>query len=149
MFTGVGMSTQSPQLIRVERVDDLPVIYACLRRLGVAELLDQRYPAHHLWLGDLTFGEVVCVWITFVLSRGDHRLSQLQPWAEQDRLTLQALLGKDVRPLDFQDDRLADVLSALPQAETWLPFETELNQRSLRVYDLNALRFRLDSTTAN
>src|SRR3954468_3392921 len=141
------MSTQSPQLIRVERVDDLPVIYACLRRLGVAELLDQRYPAHHLWLGDLTFGEVVCVWITFVLSRGDHRLSQLQPWAEQNRLTLQALLGKDVRPLDFHDDRLADILGALPRP--WLSFEDDLNRRSLRVYDLNPARFRLDTTTAN
>ena len=143
------MSTTTPQLIRVERVDDLPVLWACLHRMGVAELLDRRYPAHHLWLGELSFGEVVCVWLCFVLSRGDHRLSQLQPWAEQNLLTLQALLGKAVRPLDFHDDRLADILSALPQAETWLPFETDLNQRSLRVYDLSALRFRLDSTTAN
>ncbi len=46
----------------------------------------------------LSFGEVVSVWITFVLSQGDHRLSQLQPWAEQNRLTLQALLAKDIRP---------------------------------------------------
>jgi transposase len=143
------MSTPTPQLIRVERVDDLPVLWASLQRLGVAELLDRRYPKHHLWLGEPSFGEVVCVWLCFILSRGDHRLSQLQPWAQQNLLTLQALLGKTVRPLDFQDDRLADILSALPQAETWLPFETELNQRSLRVYDLNALRFRLDSTTAN
>ena len=143
------MSTPTPQLVRVERVDDLPALWACLRRMGVAELLDRRYPTHHLWLGELSFGEVVCVWLCFLLSRGDHRLSQLQPWAEQNLLTLQALLGKAVRPLDFQDDRLADVLSALAQAETWLPFEDDLNQRSLRVYDLNAARFRLDSTTAN
>jgi len=143
------MSTPTPQLIRVERVDDLPVLRACLHRMGVAELLDRRYPKHHLWLGEPSFGEVVCVWLCFILSRGDHRLSQLQPWAKQNLLTLEALLGKTVRPLDFQDDRLADILSAFPQAETWLPFETELNQRSLRVYDLNALRFRLDSTTAN
>lgn len=143
------MNTQTPQLIRVERVDDLPVLWACLHRLGVADLLDRRYPTHHLWLGELSLGEVVCVWLCFLLSRGDHRLSQLQPWAEHNLLTLQALLGKAVRPLDFQDDRLADLLSALPQAETWLSFETDLNQRSLRVYDLTALRFRLDSTTAN
>jgi transposase len=143
------MSTPTPQLIRVERVDDLPVLWASLQRLGVAELLDRRYPKHHLWLGELSFGEVTCVWLTFVLSRGDHRLSQLQPWAQQHLLTLQALLGKTVRSLDFHDDRLADILSALPQAETWLSFETDLNQRSLRVYDLSALRFRLDTTTAN
>ena len=143
------MKTTTPQLIRVERVDDLPILWACLQRLGVAELLDQRYPTHHLWLGELSFGEVVCVWLSFLLSQGDHRLCKLQAWAEQNLLTLRTLLGKHVRPLDFQDDRLADILSALPQAETWLPFETDLNQRSLRVYDLNAACFRLDSTTAN
>ncbi len=143
------MNTTTPKLIRVERVDDLPVLWAALQRMGVAELLDKRYPTHHLWLGDLSLGEVVCVWLTFILSQGDHRLSQLEPWAERNLLTLQALLGKTVRPLDFQDDRLADILSALPQAQTWLPFENDLNQRSLRVYDLNAAWFRLDSTTAN
>jgi transposase len=143
------MSTATAQLIRVERVDDLPVLWASLQRLGVAELLDQRYPMHHLWEGETSFGEVVCVWLCFIISRGDHRLSQLEPWAEKNLLTLQALLGKPVRSLDFQDDRLADILSALPQAQTWLSFETDLNKRSLRVYDLTALRFRLDSTTAN
>src|SRR4051794_4645915 len=30
-----GMSTATPQLIRVERVDDLPVLWASLHRLGV------------------------------------------------------------------------------------------------------------------
>jgi transposase len=143
------MSTPAPQLIRVERVDDLPVLWACLQRMGLAELLDRHYPTHHLWLGELSLGEVVCVWLCFLLSRGDHRLCQLQLWAELNLLTLQTLLGKSVRPLDFHDDRLADILSALPQMETWLPFEKDLNQRCLRVYDLHAARFRLDSTTAN
>jgi transposase len=143
------MSTPTLEVIRVERVDDVPVLWSSLEKLGVAKLLDQRYPPHHLWEGELTFGEVVCVWLCFILSRGDHRLSQLEPWAEQNHLLLQALLGKTVRALDFQDDRLADILSALPQDETWSPFETDLNKHTLRVYDLNASWFRLDTTTGN
>jgi transposase len=143
------MSTSTPQLICVERVDDLPVLWACLQRLRVVELLDRRFPTHHLWLGELSFGEVVSVWLLFLLSEGDHRLSQLQPWAAQNLLTLQALLGKLVRPLDFHDDRLADLLDALAQAESWRTFEEDLNQQTVRVYDLNTSRFRLDSTTAN
>jgi transposase len=143
------MNTAPPELIRVERVDDLPVLWAALQQLGVAELVDRHYPTHHLWTGELSRGEVVCVWLTFLLSQGDHRLNQLQPWAEQHLLTLTALLGKTVRPLDFHDDRLADILSAFPQAQTWLPFETDINQRTVRVYDLNPRRFRLDTTTAN
>src|SRR5947199_6662697 len=117
------MSTEAPQLIRVERVDDLPVLWASLQRLGVAELLDRQFPTHHLWLGELTFGEVACVWLTFLLSQGDHRLSRLQPWAEQNLLTLTALLGKPVRALDFHDDRLADLLDALARPQPWQAFE--------------------------
>ncbi len=143
------MSTATPQLIRVERVDDLPVLWASLQRLGVAELLDRHFPTHHLWLGELSLGEVVSVWLAFLLSQGDHRLCRLQPWAEQNLHTLQALLGKTVRPLDFHDDRLADLLAALAQPQPWHAFEDDLNRQTVRVYDRNASRFRLDSTTAN
>lgn len=143
------MSTTTPQLIRVERVDDLPVLWASLQRLGVAELLDRHFPTHHLWLGELSLGEVVAVWLAFLLSQGDHRLCRLQPWAQQNLHTLQALLGKAVRPLDFHDDRLADLLAALARPQPWLAFEDDLNRQTVRVYDLNASRFRLDSTTAN
>jgi transposase len=143
------MSTPVPQLICVERVDDLPVLWASLQRLGTAALLDRHFPTHHLWLGDLSFGEVACVWLLFVLSQGDHRLNRLQPWAAQHRLTLQALLGKPLRPLDFHDDRLADVLGALAKLKAWQAFEQDLNQATVRVYDLSTSRFRLDSTTVN
>src|SRR3954467_15838745 len=143
------MSTATPQLIRVERVDDLPVLWASVQRLGVAELLDRHFPTHHLWLGELSLGEVVAVWLAFLLSQADHRLSRLQLWAEQNLHTLQALLGKTVRPLDFHDDRLADILAALAQPHPWQAFEDDLNRQTVPVYDLNASRFRLDITTAN
>jgi transposase len=136
-------------LISVERVDDLPVLWAKLQRLKVAEFLDREFPVHHLWLGELTFGEVACVWLVYILSQGDHCLNHLQPWAEQHLLTLQALLGKTVRPLDFHDDRLADILDRLATLDSWQRFEQQLNQHTVRVYDLQASRFRLDSTTAN
>jgi transposase len=143
------MNPETIRVVRVERVDNIPVLLAMMQRLRLAELLDQHYPAHHLWEGELTPGEVVCVWLTFLLSEGDHRLYKLQPWAQRNLLTLQACLGKEVRALDFHDDRLADLLSALPEAERWLALENDLNSHTVRVYDLKASRFRLDSTTAN
>src|SRR5947209_7374442 len=135
------MSTPVPQLLCVERVDDLPVLWTSLQRLGIAALLDRHFPTHHLWLGDLSFGEVACVWLLFVLSQGDHRLNRLQPWAAQHHRTLQALLGKMLRPLDFHDDRLADVLGVLAQSKPWQAFEQDLNQATVRVYDLSTARF--------
>jgi transposase len=143
------MSRAAIRVIRVERVDDIPVLLAQLRHLRLAELLDRHYPAHHLWAGALTPGEVVCVWLTFLLSEGDHRLYKLQPWAQQHLLTLQACLGKTVRALDFQDDRLADRLDALARAASWQAFEEDLNRHTLRVYRLDPALFRIDTTTAN
>jgi transposase len=143
------MSTEAIRVVHVERVDDIPVLLAMMQRLQLAELFDRHYPAHHLWQGDLSPGEVLCVWLTFLLSEGDHRLYKLQPWAQQHLLTLQACLGKTVRALDFHDDRLADLLDALPRSEPWQAFEADLNRHTIRVYQLDPALFRIDTTTAN
>jgi transposase len=143
------MSTESPQVHRVERVDDIPVLLATLQRLKVAEILDRHFPSGHRWKGELTFGEVACVWIAFITSQGDHRLSEVQPWAQANLHALSACLGKTVRPLDFQDDRLADILDHLALDGSWQDTETDLNRHTVRVYHLKADLFRVDTTTAN
>jgi len=45
-----------------------------------------------------------------------------------------------VRALDFADDRLESVLDALSDDLRWQEFEAALNQRLIRVYDLNPQR---------
>src|SRR5437588_12758030 len=126
------MNTESPKVHRVERVDDIPVLWATLQRLKVAEVLDRHFPSGHRWKGELTFGEVVCVWLAFITSQGDHRLNQVQPWVAANLHTLQACLAKAVRPLDFQDDRLADLLDRLCVADSWQDAEAHLNQHTVR-----------------
>jgi len=143
------MTTAAPQVHRVERVDDIPVLLATLQRLHVDQILDRHFPSGHRWQGELTFGEVACVWLAFITSQGDHRLYQVQPWAQNNLHTLQACLGKTVRPLDFQDDRLADLLDHLARDEAWQDCERELNQHTVRVYHLSPNLFRVDTTTAN
>src|SRR5205809_5579752 len=120
------MKTTTAHVHHVERVDDLPVLLATLQRLKVAELLDRHFPSGHRWKGELTFGEVACVWLAFITSQGDHRLCQLQTWAQNNLHTLQTCLGKTVRPLDFQDDRLADMLDHLARDDSWENCEREL-----------------------
>lgn len=143
------MNAETAQVHRVERIDDIPVLLATLQRLKVDEILDRHFPSGHRWKGELTFGEVACVWLAFLTSQGDHRLCRLQPWAETNLHTLQACLGKTVRPLDFQDDRLADILDHLAQDDAWQDCESEINQNTVRVYRLKADFFRVDMTTAN
>src|SRR3954447_20440763 len=135
------MSTPSPRVICVERLDDLPVLLGTLQRLQVAPLLDRHFSTGHRWKGELSLGEVVCVWLAFLTSEGDHRLYHLRPWAQQHLLTLQACLGKTVRALDFHDDRLADVLDALARPTPWQAFEDDLNRHTVRVYDLDTSLF--------
>jgi len=136
-------------VISVEQLDDIPVLLGTLQRLQVAPLLDRHFPTGHRWKGDLSLGEVVCCWLAFLTTEGDHRLYHVQPWAEQHLHTLQGCLGKSVRALDFHDDRLADVLDHLAQTEPWQSFETDLGRNTVRVYDLKPSLFRIDTTTAS
>jgi transposase len=130
-----------------ERVDDLPLLLAQLDRMQVAQLLDSCFPTHGNWQG-LSLGHVVSVWLTFILSEANHRMSHVEPWAARRQQTLSSCLSTEVRALDFSDDRLAAALDYLSEDAAWQEFERHLNQRTLRVYDLQPARVRLDATTA-
>jgi transposase len=131
-----------------ERVDDIPVLIAKMDRMGSAELLDEHFPTHGNWQG-ISLGRTAIGWLAHILSQADHRLNHVQGWAEKRPETLRGCLGREVRAEDFADDRLALILDALSDDQHWASFETALNQRILRVYDLNPQRIRLDSTTAS
>jgi transposase len=137
------------ETLHIERIDDLPLLLAQLQRMQVIPLLDQHFPTHGNWAGELTFGEVASVWLASVVSTGDHRLNHLQDWAADRLELLSACLGKPVRPEDFHDDRLADMLDALSQPTAWAAFEHDLNAGLVRVYDLPTTTVRVDTTTVS
>lgn len=130
-----------------ERVDDIPLLLAQMERMQIASLLDEQIRPHGNWQG-LSHGHLAVVWLTFILSQANHRLSHLEPWVEQRLLTLRALVNDHLRSLDFTDDRLACLLDALADDEAWAGFEAALGQRTIRAYDLSCERVRLDSTTS-
>src|ERR1043165_166263 len=143
------MITQLLKTIQIERLDDVPLLLAQLKRMQVAPLLTQHFPTHLNWDGELTFGEVASVWLAALVSTGDHRLCQLQPWASQHCELLSTCLGKTVRALDFHDDRLAAMLRTLADAPRWATFEQEFNAGLIRVYRLPTDVVRVDMTTAS
>jgi transposase len=134
-------------ILTTERIDDIPLLLTQLGRMGVGSLLDEHFPTHGNW-GGLSLGEVSTVWLAFILSPGDHRLSHVQSWAEARIHLLTGYLGYPVRGLDFTDDRLAAVLDALGDDQPWEAFEAALTGGLLRTYDLSPARVRVDSTTA-
>jgi len=135
-------------LFEDERIDDLPVLWSQLERMQVRELLDKHLPTHGNWQG-LSLGQVAQVWLCFILSEANHRLSHVQPWVEQRLQSLRALVSPDLRALDFSDDRLAAALDYLSEEAGWRAFEAAVSQHTIRVYELNPARVRLDSTTAS
>jgi transposase len=143
------MNTTEPRLLRVEAVADLPVLWATLRRLDLPATLDRHFPAPANWKGPLTPGEVLALWLLFLVSQGDHRLNHVEPWVAQHQGVLSALLGKTVLPVHAHDDRLADWLTRLGKGAAFGALERDLNQQTIRVYQLATDLVRIDATTAN
>lgn len=133
--------------LKHERVDDIPLLLAQIERRQVTKLLDECCPTHGNWEG-LSLGQVVSVWLAFMLSEANHRMRHVEPWAERHVQTLSTCVGTEVRALDFSDDRLAAALDYLSVDAAWQEFERRLNQHTVRVYDLRPQRVRLDATTA-
>src|ERR1044071_1233834 len=82
------MSLTEPRLLRVEVAADLPVLWATLQRLDLPAILDRHFPAPLHWKGPLTPGEVLAVWLLYLVSQGDHCLNHVQPWGAQHQRTL-------------------------------------------------------------
>src|SRR2546426_10249047 len=124
-----------PPFSPVERIAALPLLLAHLGRMPLRELLDRHFPVHGGWLG-LSLGWTTTLWLTHLLSEGDHRLNQVEPWAVAHLQTLRAATGQCIYQQDLSDDRLAAVLDALAQEEHWAQLETALTQALVRTYAL-------------
>ncbi|HWQ94348.1 MAG TPA: IS1634 family transposase [Gammaproteobacteria bacterium] len=138
---------EKPTII-TERVDDIPLLLAQMDRMGLAEVLDAHFPTHGNWQG-LSFGRVTTIWLSSILSRGDHRLVHVEPWVAQRQMILSHATGEVVRAQEFSDDRLEIVLRLFSDDHGWVSFESALNQHLVRVYDLQAERVHVDSTSAS
>src|SRR6266566_2352068 len=139
--------TERPTIVS-ERVDDIPLLVAQMRRMGLPTLIDSYFVTHGNRRG-LSLGWTTVVWLAHVLSQADHRLNQVQSWAARRLETLRACTGHAVQELDLSDDRLADVLRTLSDDVAWTSFERALGTTLRRVYALPAACVRVDMTTAS
>jgi transposase len=133
--------------IITERVDDIPLLLEQMQRMGLPTLLDIHFPTHGNWTG-LSLGWVSTIWLSSMLSRGDHRMVHVEPWVAQRLWTLGVTTGQAVKRVDFTDDRLEIVLRRLREDLRWAAFASAINQRTVRVYDLSTAQVHVDSTSA-
>lgn len=135
--------------IESERVDDIPLLLAVLKQMGIIDIFNEQISQHGNWEG-LSMGYIIAVWLTYILSEGDHRKSYLQDWvAEREYTLLHSLEVDEVNELDFTDDRLGLILDKLSEDQVWQVSEREVNQRIMRVYEIGPEIARVDTTTVS
>src|SRR3989442_14887664 len=100
-----------PNII-TERVDDIPLLLEQMQRMGLPTLFDDHFPIHGNWQG-LSLGWVSTIWLSSILSRGDHRLVHVEPWVAKSLWTLGATTGQGVKRIDWTADRLEIALRSL------------------------------------
>ncbi len=139
------MST--PELtIDVERLDDMPLLYGFLEKMGIQSAIDTVIKPHGNWQG-LSMGWVVTIWLINITSVYNHRMDRVQGWVADHLTSLKQLTGQEITEMDFTDDRLAICLRELHQASHWGGIEALLGNRLLRVYKLKKEKVvRLDAT---
>ena len=134
---------------RIERLDDIPVLFEHIQRMSIQEIVDRVIIPHGNWQG-LSPGRIISLWLVHILSAHNHRMEEVQDWVAKHLETLKMLTGQEVSEPDFTDDRLALCLRMLSISEHWQKIEFILGQHSLRAYRLEDIKqIRLDASTGS
>jgi transposase len=137
-----------PVNVITERIDDIVLLLYIMMQMELPQLLTDQMPRHWKQQG-LDWGWVVVIWLTYILSEGDHRKVVVREWVAQRRQTIEQVCRIEISGTDFSDDRLSIVLKQLSEPTRWQSIETSLNRRTLSVYRLSPERVRLDATTVS
>ena len=132
---------------KVERVDDIPVIFGLLQKGRIQASIDRVIQPHGNWQG-LSPGWVIAVWLIHILTEHSHCMDGVQEWVAKRLEILRKLTEQEVTELDFTDDRLALCLKMLSQAANWHAIEEKVGGHIIRVYRLEEdPTVRIDATT--
>ncbi len=136
-------------IVTHEPVDDVPVIIAWLLAMRVSALIDALLPRPHgSWQG-LSYGQVVVIWLAYMLTQGDHRMSPVEEWVETRQEVLRRSTTWVLSRRDLTDDRLEHVLDLLgdEQARPWEALDRDLGRHLVQAYRLPAEMARIDTTS--
>jgi transposase len=148
MLTKEHVESRKEVEIRSERVDDIVLLIGVLVQMGLPQVLDTHIPVH--WKQrELSWGWTAVIWLASILSEGDHRKVVVRQYVKNLQQTLSEVSGQNVSELDFTDDRLGILLKNLSKPSYWESIEAELNQKSIRAYDLDTNVVRCDTTTVS
>lgn len=131
-----------------ERIDDVVLLLHVLMQMGLPQLLNEHLPRHPNQAG-LDWGWVVVIWLSYILSEGDHRKVKVREWVAQRQHMIEMVCELELTESDFTDDRLAIALRRLSVEQVWQAIEEQLDGNTIRLYELPTEVIRLDSTTVS
>jgi len=94
--------------ITTERIDDFPLLLEIMQRLGLPDIIDNHLRRHGLQQG-LSWGWIASLWLAHILTQSDHCKQPVQAWVRQTKEKIEWISKRQVRELDFMDDRLAKI----------------------------------------
>ena len=143
-----GQCEKRSEIIRIERVDDVPLLLAVMMRMKLHNVLDNHIPVH--WKQrDLSWGLTCIIWLAYILSEGDHRKVSVREYVKNMSVTLSIITYRKVDELDFTDDRLGLLLKYLSKKSYWDKIENDLSECSVDAYELPTETVRCDATTVS
>jgi transposase len=131
-----------------ECMSDVVLLLGQMKQMSLPDLLDHRISKYQREQR-VSLGWVICIWLAYIMSKGDHRKVSVQDWVRGMRETLKQATGLEIRETDFTDDRLTIALQHLSGDELWNQIEQDLGQHLIRVYDLPQETVRVDATTVS
>jgi len=130
------ISKQVEKELLTIRVDDIPLLFHVIKQLKIGETIDKHILVHGNWVGILP-GQIIEIWLCYMLSTSDHKLSTVEAWSENhlELLRVMSNLPK-LQSQDFSDDKLGLLLDYISESSKWDGIETEISRGLLEVYSL-------------
>ena len=91
---------QNYQII-TERIDDGVLLLNVMKQIELPELINSYLPRHPNQRG-LDWGWVAVIWLSYILSQGDHRKVTVRKWVNQRRYTIEKVCGIELTETDFK-----------------------------------------------
>jgi transposase len=134
-----------------DAIGAIPMIFGLLDHVELSKEINAHYPSHKNWIGG-DKGIIVSIWLCYILTLKDHRLSTVESWFKEHSRSLNLLLigygYMDLSAKDFTDDRLGSLLSSFGIDEIWEVFMTSFSRKLLKMYEISIHHVELDATIA-
>jgi transposase len=134
--------------VKSEQINDIPLLVGILTDMGIREIIDEQVKPHKAWQG-ISVGTLVVIWLCYMLTEQDHRMVMVRDWVNARRETFNHLLGIELRETDCTDDRLANALTMVGEADIQHQLDAALLAAWVSIYALPRETIRLDSTSVS